>query len=280
MISDWRDTLLCSPSPTPPTELQRCWAQLSLVFICHGFPFLWNSHLHLSVKYTDSKWTRNAIISHPVGPELLNSWRSAEAESEDWCVGKQFKFFTGNYSQCHYLLFIRMKISPLCLFKKVVRTIALNLFLRFVRIMWQRGKVSFALFPFPSLFFFFPKQAKISPINVPISEGKELLMHTLILVVRPIRKSWNDWYLKCYHLRQILPSSTDLQQLRFSFFLSLFFLFFLHTKTTCKPRRILLATFFFFFWSIQCLPLHLPTSPHYAAPICTHTPFSPTHPHL
>lgn len=141
-------------------------------------------------------------------------------------------------------------------------------------------KSFFCPLSFPFLFFFFPKQTKISPINVPISEGKELLMHTLILVVRPIRKSWNDWYLKCYHLRRILPSSTDLQQLRFSFFLSLFFLFFLHTKTTCKPRRILLATFFFFFWSIQCLPLHLPTSPHYAAPICTHTPFSPTHPHL
>ena len=109
----------------------------------------------------------------------------------------------------------------------------------------------FLLLSFLSLpFFFFPKQTKISPINVPISEGKELFMHTLVLVVRPIRKSWNDWYLKCYHLRWILPSRTDLQQLHF-FLLSLsflfFFLFFLHTKTKCKPRRILLATFFFLF---------------------------------
>lgn len=116
--------------------------------------FLWDSHLHLSVKYTDSKRARNAIISCPVCPELLNSWRSAETESEDWCVGKQFKFFTGKYSQCHYLLFIRMKISPLCLLKKVVRKIALSLFLKFVWIMWQRGKSFFCPLSFPFLFFF------------------------------------------------------------------------------------------------------------------------------
>ena len=151
---------LCSVLPPPLIELKRCWGQLSLVFICHGFPFLWDSHLHLSVKYTDSKRARNAIISCPVGPELLNSWRSAETESEDWCVGKQFKFFTGKYSQCHYLLFIRMEISPLCLLKKVVRKIALSLFLKFVWIMWQRGKSFFCSLSFPFLFFFSQSKPK------------------------------------------------------------------------------------------------------------------------
>ena len=237
LLSDFKLKRNCSVLPPPLIELERCWGQLSLVFICHGFPFLWDSHLHLSVKYTDSKWTRNAIISCPVGPELLNSWHSAEAESEDWCVGKQFKFFTGKYSRCHYLLFIRMKISPLCLLKKVVRKIALNLFLKFVLIMWQKEKVSLPSFLSRPFFSFFPKQTKISPISIPISEGKELLMHTLILVVRPIRKSWNDWYLKCYHLRWILPSSTDLQQLHF-FLLSLSFLFFSYMqKQNVNPEE-------------------------------------------
>lgn len=44
----------------------------------------------------------------------------------------------------------------------------------------------FLLPSFLSLPFFFPpKQTKISPINVPISEGKELFMHTLILEYAP-----------------------------------------------------------------------------------------------
>ena len=229
LISNWRETALFSlPLWLNSKGVGDNWVLFLFVMVSLFY-------LHLSVKYTDSKWTRNAITSCPVGPELLNSWHSAEAESEDWCVGKQFKFFTGKYSRCHYLLFIRMKISPLCLLKKVVRKIALNLFLKFVLIMWQREKVSLPSFLSLPFFSFFPKQTKLSPINVPISEGKELLMHTLILVVHPIRKSWNDWYLKCYHLRWILPSSTDLQQLHF-FLLSLSFFFFLSFFPTCKDK--------------------------------------------
>lgn len=156
MISNWRDTLLCSPPPLDWT--QRCWGQLSLVFICHGFPFLWDSHLHLSLKYM--KTSQNVTISCPVCPELLNSWRSVETESEDWCVGKQLNFLQESI-QCHCLLFIRMKISPLCLLKKVVRKIALSLFLKLSEYVAEREK--FLLPSFLSLPFFFPKANQNKP---------------------------------------------------------------------------------------------------------------------